>query len=93
MDISAIAGWNLRLPEQLAYTLSLLRTSAESQKVLDSIARTESLLDIGSDDDRSLNASPLETARLPRGHRADKTLLLSGEQVDIDAIDPFPVMK
>lgn len=93
MDISAIAGWNLRLPEQLAYTLSLLRIGAEPQKVLESIARTESLLDIGSDDERSLNASPLETA----GYRAVtaqiRRSLLSGEQVDIDAIDPFPVMK
>ncbi|MDE6525388.1 MAG: hypothetical protein K2L66_07510 [Paramuribaculum sp.] len=93
MDISAIAGWNLRLPEQLAYTLSLIRTGAEPQKVLESIARTESLLDVGSDDERSLNASPLETA----GYRAVtaqiRRSLLAGEQVDVDAIDPFPVMK
>lgn len=93
LDLSTIAGWNLRLPELLACTLSMLRTGAEPQKVIDMIARTESLLDISSDDERSLNASPLEIA----GYRAVtsriRSALLAGEPVDVDAIDPFPVMK
>lgn len=93
MDISAIAGWNLRLPERLAYILSLLRVGAGSQKVLETMALTETLLDLDADDDRALQAAPLEIAGYRAVTAAIRSALLAGQQVDVDAIDPFPTVK
>lgn len=93
IDLSSIAGWNLRLPERLAYLLSLLRTGADSQKVLAVISQTEALLEADASDERRIQASPLEIAGYRAVTSAIRRAVLAGQQVDLDAIDPFPAVK
>ena len=73
--------------------LSLLRTGADGQKVLAVISQTEALLEADVSDERRIQASPLEIAGYRAVTSAIRRAVLAGQQVDLDAIDPFPAVK